>query len=178
MTVESLFPNHNAVQSRFKILDYPHALPCKCVVCGSGGGDGRKFVDFGFDLDYYGVVYFCTTCFTEPLNIQGWLSPPQVETIKAEMSLQETRLSEMEYENVRLRGALSQLDFLGTCSCHSDNGPKQWTSEPENTGSTKQANNGPAKSSDVKGFPDLSGNDSSAKPAKPKKTGLAEFGID
>lgn len=51
--------------SRFSVLDNPNALPGKCALCGSSGGDGRKFVDFGFQLDVYGAVYFCTFCVTE-----------------------------------------------------------------------------------------------------------------
>jgi hypothetical protein len=34
-------------------------------MCGSVGGDDRKFIDFGKQLDWYGAVYFCTECIKE-----------------------------------------------------------------------------------------------------------------
>lgn len=52
-------------QSRIQILDIPVAAPGVCSMCGSSGGDGRKFLDYGKQLDWYGAVYFCTECVKE-----------------------------------------------------------------------------------------------------------------
>lgn len=52
-------------QSRIQIVDTPVAAPGNCSMCGSCGGDGRKFLDFGKQLDWYGAVYFCTECVKE-----------------------------------------------------------------------------------------------------------------
>lgn len=54
--------------SLVQIVNTPVAEPGKCVVCGSTGDAFRKFIDFGFTIDYYGVVYFCTFCFVEIAN--------------------------------------------------------------------------------------------------------------
>jgi hypothetical protein len=45
--------------SRFAVLQSPVALPAKCAVCGTPQG---PLLDFGLDIDMYGVVYFCLTC--------------------------------------------------------------------------------------------------------------------
>ena len=45
--------------SRFAVLETPVALPAKCAVCGTPQG---PLVDFGLDIDMYGVVYFCLVC--------------------------------------------------------------------------------------------------------------------
>lgn len=58
-------------QSRFRILDNPNLAPGKCALCGSVGGDGRQFVDFGKTMNWYGAVYFCTFCVAEAANILG-----------------------------------------------------------------------------------------------------------
>lgn len=68
--------------SRFQVLDNPNALPGKCTLCGSVGGDGRKFVDFGMSLDYYGVVYFCTFCVTELAEAIGFISERRFNEIR------------------------------------------------------------------------------------------------
>ncbi len=58
----------------------PPAQPGKCVMCGTTDG---VFIDIGFEIDYYGVVYFCFgVCFVEIANVLGYYSPEQVEQIK------------------------------------------------------------------------------------------------
>lgn len=52
-------------QSRIQVLDAPIAAPGVCSMCGSAGGDGRKFLDYGKQLDWYGAVYFCSECIKE-----------------------------------------------------------------------------------------------------------------
>jgi hypothetical protein len=51
--------------SRIQILNTPVAAPGTCVICGSAGDDNRSFIDFGLNIDYFGVIYFCTICFAE-----------------------------------------------------------------------------------------------------------------
>lgn len=60
--------------SRFSIHDNPNVAPGFCCVCKHPGGDGRKFVDFGMQLDWFGAVYFCTYCFTEAAQAFGFVS--------------------------------------------------------------------------------------------------------
>jgi len=68
----------------------PPAAPGKCVVCGFSGDveDSRLFIDFGFDIDYYGVVYFCSLCMTEVANAIGFVSIDQytkIQTLNMEL---------------------------------------------------------------------------------------------
>lgn len=101
---------------KFSIVDSPIALPGVCVVCGSAGGiggDGRKFIDFGYSLDFYGQFYFCTHCFTEPLNALSWANPEQTESLLKQVNSQAETISRLEAENVVLRGTLDQLKLLG-----------------------------------------------------------------
>lgn len=47
----------NTTLSRFQIIDgTPPCAPGKCVICGTTAG---PFIDFGLELDFYGVVYIC-----------------------------------------------------------------------------------------------------------------------
>lgn len=52
----------DVVRSRFSLSARPFAAPGKCAVCGAVD---RPVVDFGLDLDEYGVVYFCVSCLTQ-----------------------------------------------------------------------------------------------------------------
>lgn len=94
-----------AVQSlgRFQILDQNRLIaPGKCAGCG--GFTGRHFVDFGLELDFYGVVYLCLEyCFTEVANQIGFASPDQVESLKA-------RIDSYKGHTDVLQGKLSALE--------------------------------------------------------------------
>lgn len=54
--------------SRFQVVDRPVAAPGKCAVCGA---TDRACVDFGMDIDDYGVFYLCTHCMREGALVTG-----------------------------------------------------------------------------------------------------------
>lgn len=72
----------SVINGRFKLLERPVALPGKCACCGAVD---RPVVDFGFDLDFYGVVYLCTTCLGEAsevagsTNVEALVTPPPID---------------------------------------------------------------------------------------------------
>lgn len=107
--------------SRFSINEFPPNLPSKCAVCGSPGGDGRKFIDFGFDLDFYGTIYFCTNCLGECANTQGYATPDQYNYALSQNEELEFKLSQMEAENAIFRNSLNSLNFLGTGRLNGEN---------------------------------------------------------
>lgn len=50
----------------------PMALPANCVQCGYGNTD-RVYIDFELDIEFFGSVYVCETCFNS--WIDGWVTP-------------------------------------------------------------------------------------------------------
>lgn len=73
----------DVVNSRFRLLDAPIAAPGTCILCKSAGGDERKFIDLGIQVDWYGAIYFCTFCITEAAQILGLRSVENIEQISA-----------------------------------------------------------------------------------------------
>ena len=122
MTVE-LSPN-----SRFTILDNPNREPGVCAVCGSAGGDDRKFVDFGKQLDWYGAVYFCTHCVIELAASIGFIESAPHEALK---KLNESEVHEL---NVTIESFRDYREatrtMLRNCSCADSDGS---TSDPESS---------------------------------------------
>lgn len=106
-------------QSRFKVCDVAALKPGVCALCGSAGGDGRQFVDFGKTMDWYGVVYFCTFCVSEAAKLLGfglksnWISAEQY--LQDEISAGDDRYIEAK---VKLDAAMV---LLRNCTC-SDSG--------------------------------------------------------
>lgn len=48
--------------SKYRIKEIPDFSPGKCANCGSAKEDGRKYIDFGLMVDWYGTVFLCGYC--------------------------------------------------------------------------------------------------------------------
>jgi hypothetical protein len=105
--VTNLRPN-----SRFFSCTNPPNLPGKCVVCGNSGGDGRLFIDFGFDIDFYGTVYFCSVCLTECCNHLGWINAKQWQALNESNEELISRIQILEADNASLRAAITNINLV------------------------------------------------------------------
>ncbi len=108
---------------RFQVSPVPVALPGKCVVCGSVGGDGRQFVDFGFDIDFYGVVYFCSPCIAECARAVGFVPHHEAVELQRLLGENENRLREVLDECSNLRAAVDALTAAGYSISDDDDVP-------------------------------------------------------
>lgn len=99
--------------SKFSLLDTPVALPNYCVVCRSGKDDGRKYLDFGFNFDWYGAIYICGLCLSEAVSFLGWIKPEDHAKLVEAYKIAIGKYDELEVENVKLRSGLESLSFLG-----------------------------------------------------------------
>lgn len=57
--------------SKYRILDVPDLKPGKCANCGSSKNDGRKYVDFGLEVDWFGIVFICGICLGDVARQMG-----------------------------------------------------------------------------------------------------------
>ena len=88
-------------------------LPGVCVVCGSSRNDDRDYVDLDWDIEFYGVVYFCTFCFTQTANTLGCLTPEQSKALEEENDrLRETILN-FRTKEAALDDAIDKLRSTG-----------------------------------------------------------------
>lgn len=111
--------------SRIQILDFPQAAPGHCAICGYAGGienDDRKFVDWGFSLDFFGAVIICTTCVQTIANALGFLSVVQSEDLLASSFAMVNQVAELEEENGNLRSAIGSLGLVSFASGNSEQG--------------------------------------------------------
>lgn len=102
-------------QSRFSVHDNPDVAPGKCAVCSSVGGDGRKFIDFGMQLDWYGAVYFCTFCVTELASAGGYVA---VENYRKAVDQNASLIKELNATNESFRDYRDATrTMLRNCNC-------------------------------------------------------------
>lgn len=99
--------------SRFAVLDTPIAVPGCCHICGSVGDGKRKFVDFGLNVEFVGVIYFCTLCLAECLAIIGFIRPEEYKAVLEAHASTSEELEESQDECTRLRAVVDAAGILG-----------------------------------------------------------------
>lgn len=68
---------------KYRILDVPDVSPAKCANCGSTKNDGRKYIDVGLHVDWYGAVYFCGLCLDELAHAMDLFKDSEEKLAKA-----------------------------------------------------------------------------------------------
>lgn len=151
---------------RFHILKPTQLVgPGKCAVCGKFSGD--HFIDFGLELDFYGVVYICVSdCFREMANLQEYFSPNQHKMALAELADKRDELNTALDKIEVLENVIYGLRSLGDSSASSSSDvvvveqPVE-IQGPDNTKPAKSAKRSD-ESVDERGSTDLLNDDSLA----------------
>jgi len=106
---------------KFQVLQGPMQLPPhKCAGCGYAlVSSTDKYVDWCFDVEFYGQVALCINCFRSAANQIGYMSPDQWESVMTERSDLYGRVHELIEENMRYKDALASLGLIGVTSADS-----------------------------------------------------------
>lgn len=81
----------------------PLSMPGTCVMCGVDLAPDRPFVDFGYELEYHGRLYFCMICLDEVVRPLGYIKEDDLFVTKLV-----DKISELMEENDRLVKSLSE----------------------------------------------------------------------
>lgn len=98
--------------NKVQITRTPQVAPHACCNCGFGGEqEGRYFIDFGIDIEYYGTILICTECFGEVAALVDYDSPA-ISLKKSDI------IGVLTQENSRLREIEAKynviMDVVGT----------------------------------------------------------------
>ena len=102
--------------SKVQILESPRQLPGTCMLCGTSRTDDRQYIDIGKDIQFVGVVYFCTFCMTEIANRLGCLMPEQTKALEDELDAARQRILEFQTKDETLNAAIDTLRDTGLFS--------------------------------------------------------------
>jgi hypothetical protein len=102
--------------SKIQILGAPIMPPGTCMLCGASRNDDRDYIDMGKDIQFVGVIYFCTFCMTELANAIGCLMPEQAKALEDELDAARQRILEFETKDRTLNDAISSLRGTGLFS--------------------------------------------------------------
>lgn len=106
----------DVVTSKVQILESPRLLPGTCMLCGSSRNDDRQYIDIGKDIQFVGVIYFCTFCMTEIANAIGCLMPEQAKALEDELDAARQRIMEFQTKDETLNAAINTLRDTGLFS--------------------------------------------------------------
>lgn len=93
------------------------ALPHHCVVCTRYKGE---FIDFGLDLEYFGVVYLCPECFKAIGFLAGLVSADDLEIAQKKIDHLQLVNEELEQKVDTYESVLDGLNFLRSRSSFDD----------------------------------------------------------
>lgn len=99
--------------SKYAVLETPYYKPGKCANCGCSKNDGRKYVDFNLEIDWYGKVYLCTLCLDDIVTACGFYTmyKNQIEELKnrvAELETQHEVANKLDESVVKLAEELQE----------------------------------------------------------------------
>lgn len=106
----------DVASSKVQILEAPRLLPGTCMLCGTSRTDDRQYIDIGKDIQFVGVIYFCTFCMTEIANRIGCLMPEQTKALEEELDAARQRILEFQTKDEALNGAIDTLRNTGLFS--------------------------------------------------------------
>lgn len=79
--------------SKYRIKEVPDVQPGKCANCGSSKNDGRKYIDFGLQVDWYGAVFLCGLCLEDIAKAMGlfnkYLDSIELLSVRLKRSVEE-----------------------------------------------------------------------------------------
>lgn len=95
--------------ARFKKISANQMVgPGKCAGCGKFSND--DFLDFGLELDFYGVVYFCRDCLVEAGIVFGLRPDDHYKKIEGDLEVSRRLLSQAALREEAMLNALASID--------------------------------------------------------------------
>lgn len=99
---------------RIQIHAMPPAAPGHCALCGTTQG---PVIDFGMNMEFFGVIYFCVeNCLVNIANAFDYHSPRQWKMLMNQMENQRQEINELRDENEQLRTSIDSLAGLSIIS--------------------------------------------------------------
>ena len=120
--------------SRIRIINAPILNPGTCAICGTSRTDDRKYIDFGLDVDFVGVMYFCTFCFHELIRALGCLLPEEWTQLQEELDAARQTIIDIQRDKAAVDHVVDTLRSTGLFS-GIDFSAIQPTKAPNETGS-------------------------------------------
>lgn len=96
-------------RGKVQVLTSPQALPPNCVVCNRHADGLTEFVDIGFQIEFYGAVYFCVDCLTPVAEACGYVPYKEFKDISNILEGTLDRSKELERDRDKFKSLLDDM---------------------------------------------------------------------
>lgn len=79
--------------TKYRITDMVDTQPGKCTNCGASRTDGRKYIDCGVEVEFYGAIIFCSLCVTDMARNLGLFRALELKILQLEEHIAELKNS-------------------------------------------------------------------------------------
>ena len=93
--------------TKYIISDVPMLAPGKCGNCGASKNDGRKYIDFGQQIDWYGALYLCGECLRDTSREMGLFT--ELENQLKEAKAENEFVKELQEKGVELINGMTKM---------------------------------------------------------------------
>ena len=100
-----------SASDRFKVVETALMPPGVCRVCG--GASKPWYIDFGYNEEYYGAVYYCNECIAAMAEACGFLPPAARRIVEEKIQDLESRNFDLQVRTDGLEKALDGLRSAG-----------------------------------------------------------------
>lgn len=87
--------------TKYRITDIPDTQPGKCSNCGGFSRDGRKYVDIGVDVEFYGALLFCSLCIADIARTLGLFKAYEIKIIQLEEEINRLKTQTVDTEDLK-----------------------------------------------------------------------------
>lgn len=128
--------------TKYRIMDVPDFSPGKCANCGSSKNDGRKYIDFGLQVDWYGTVYLCGTCIHDISSNMGLFE--KIEEELHDLRQQASEIEELHHKGEKLHEFVVKTydefeEFYGNLSARRESDLESNSDESTSVGTDETA---------------------------------------
>lgn len=87
--------------TKYRITDIPDTQPGKCSNCGGFSRDGRKYVDIGVEVEFYGILMFCSLCVADIARTLGLFKAHEIKILQLEEEVSRLKTQSIDAEELK-----------------------------------------------------------------------------
>ncbi|SRR6266498_582719 len=118
----------------------PPCAPGQCVICCTPGDQNSKFIDFGFDIDFYGSVYFCENCISQTLALLEYVPADKLDVALLKLTKAQAELDSIKNKYEEVAGVIQHIRDLDIVGLDSTQQPDVVVPVPQVSEVAKSAN--------------------------------------
>lgn len=105
---------------QYQLYERAPYVPYECISCRDVGHGANKIIDLEIQVDYYGMVYLCESCFGGIADGLGYMRPTETTVVREELALVRAKLERVPAVTERLVNDIRDLSIAATADLLSD----------------------------------------------------------